>query len=101
RDRPQVFHRARERFARMTHGAYRLELDDGEIPSFRAIDTATGEGKSLDQLSSGTRAQLLIAVRVAFVESIETGLRLPIILDEALANSDDVRADAIIQAVLD
>lgn len=100
-ERPAVFHRARELFAAITKGRYRLELDeeDGE-PVFRAEDRTTGEIRSLDELSDGTRLQLLLAVRVAFAESQEDGLRLPLILDEVLANSDDERAGALIDAVL-
>lgn len=101
RDRPEVFMRAREHFARITRGAYTLEIDDGDVPVFRAIDSSSGEGKSLNQLSGGTRAQLLIAVRIAFVESQESGISVPVIFDEALANSDDERAEALIQAVID
>jgi len=44
--------------------------------------------------------QLLLAVRVAFVEQQEDGWRLPLILDEALANSDDARADALIETII-
>src|SRR5690606_26849641 len=101
--RPEVFHRARELFAQVTRGHYRLEFDDsdlGEVSSFRAVDTLTGRGKSFDELSSGTRVQLLLAVRVAFVETQEHGLRLPLFLDETLGTSDDHRARAIIDAIL-
>src|SRR5690606_27186459 len=45
--RPDVFHRARELFARITHGRYRLDFDDGEPPAFRAYDTTTGVGRAL------------------------------------------------------
>jgi hypothetical protein len=40
-------------------------------------------------------------VRIAFIEAQEQGVRLPIILDETLANSDDSRADAIVRTVLE
>lgn len=98
--RPAVFQRARELFARITHGRYRLDLEDGERAQFRAFDTIKEIGQSLDELSSGTRVQLLLAVRVAFVEQQEQGAKLPLILDETLANSDDARARAIIEAVV-
>src|SRR5690606_25685238 len=48
----------------------------------------------------GTRVQLLLAVRVAFVETQEQGARLPLVFDEVLANSDDDRAQAAIEAVM-
>ncbi|HEX6939170.1 MAG TPA: hypothetical protein VF158_07130 [Longimicrobiales bacterium] len=100
RHRPEVFHRARQLFTRITHGRYRLDFDDGDPPAFRAFDTETGVGHALDELSSGTRVQLLLAVRIAFVESRETGARLPLLLDETLGNSDDERALAIMETAL-
>lgn len=98
--RPEVFHRARERFFRITHGRYRLDFDDGDSPAFRAYDVTTGIGHALDELSSATRIQLLMAVRLAFVEEQEAGVRLPLLLDETLGNADDTRAEAIIDTVL-
>jgi len=98
--RPDVFRRARDLFARITRGRYRLDFDDGEPPAFRAYDTTAGIGRALDELSSGTRVQLLLAVRIAFVESRETGPRLPLLLDETLGNSDDERARAIMETAI-
>ena len=94
---PQVFKRAREVLAEITDDRFRLDFDDG---AFRAFDATTGRAYGLDELSSGTRLQLLLAVRLAFAEGQEVGVRLPLLLDEALANSDDDRAGAIVQAVL-
>ncbi|PAP80627.1 hypothetical protein B1759_04405 [Rubrivirga sp. SAORIC476] len=94
---PQVFKRAREVLADITDDRFRLDFADG---SFRAFDTAQGRSFGLDELSSGTRVQLLLAVRLAFAEQQEVGVRLPLLLDEALANSDDERAGAIVDAVL-
>ncbi|MEZ4570829.1 MAG: AAA family ATPase [Thermomicrobiales bacterium] len=99
RDRPQVFHRARELFVRMTQGRYRLQFSDNPRPAFRATDTTTNLDHGLDELSSATRVQLLMAVRMAFVEEMEHGPKLPLILDETLGNADEHRAEAIIRAV--
>ena len=101
RHRPAVFHRARQVFSAVTQGRYRLDFDDStDPPGFRAVDTSTGAGHGLDELSSGTRLQLLLSVRVAFVEEQEQGLKLPLLLDETLANSDETRARAIIDATV-
>ena len=101
RHRPAVFHRARGLFSAVTQGRYRLEFDDStDPPAFRAVDTSTGAGHALGELSSGTRLQLLLSVRVAFVEEQERGLKLPLLLDETLANSDETRARAIIDATV-
>ena len=96
---PAVFKRARALLLQFTKGRYRLTFDP-EAQAFGAVDTQTGAGHPLGSLSSGTRVQLLLAVRVAFVEQQEDGWRLPLILDEALANSDDARADALIATVI-
>ena len=101
KSRPRVFHRAKELFGRITRGRYDLDFSDANEAAFYAIDSNTGVGHSLDELSSGTRVQLLMAVRVAFVETQEHGYRLPLIFDETLANSDDVRARAIIEGLIE
>ncbi|MBU2551255.1 MAG: AAA family ATPase, partial [Proteobacteria bacterium] len=94
---PEVFHRARDLFARLTQGRYELDLDLGRA-CFRARDTVAGLGCDLEALSGATRLHLLLAVRMAFVESREQGPRLPLLLDETLANSDPERAEAVIDA---
>jgi uncharacterized protein YhaN len=98
--RPEVFRRAQSLFARITRGRHRLDFMDGEPPSFRAFDVNAGVGRSLDELSSATRVQLMLAVRVAFVESQERRVALPLLLDETLGTSDDERARAIIDAII-
>lgn len=98
---PIVFHRARELFSIITRGKYELQFEAGPPPEFTALDTSTGHTLALDQLSSGTRVQLLMAIRLAFVENVEVGPKLPVILDETLGNSDEFRASAIIDAAID
>ena len=95
---PQVFRRARELFAEITRHRYKLALDFDNA-TFRAVDTVRDRGFALDALSSGTKVQLLLAVRVAFVEQQEQGPRLPLVLDETLANSDGEKARAMIDAI--
>ncbi len=97
---PIVFHRARELFGIITRGRYDLQFDEGPPPAFAAQDTATGATLQLDQLSSGTRVQLLMAIRLSFVENVEAGPRLPVLFDETLGNSDELRAGAIIDAAI-
>lgn len=96
---PAVFRRAHELFATITKGQYQLYMSDDSPPTFRAIDSLNG-GRSfgLEELSSGTRLQLLLAVRMAFVIEQEHGLELPLFLDETLGNSDEARAQTIIEA---
>lgn len=96
--RPAVFDRARETLIQITKGRYELEVDGG---SFRVFDTVVERGYGLDELSSGSRLQVLLAVRIAYVEQQEQDLKLPLLLDETLANSDDDRATVIIESVLE
>ena len=96
-DLPAVFSRADELFRHITSDRYRLDLNRAES-TFRVVTDAE-RGLALRELSGGTKVQLLLAVRMAFVETQEQGARLPLVLDEALANSDDGKAAAIIEAV--
>ncbi len=98
---PGVLTHAVGLFARITHGRYRLLVAPGDPPRFRALDTSLGREQNLDELSSGTRLQLLLSVRVAFVEQQERGLQLPLIFDETLGNSDERRARKIIESVVE
>jgi len=100
-EQPRVLRRARELFTRITHGRYELHVHEADPPEFRAKDTAQNQGLALDELSSGTRLQLLLAARVAFVEQQEQAFKVPLILDETLGNSDERRAGEIIDAVIE
>ncbi|WP_103016185.1 AAA family ATPase [Salinibacter ruber] len=95
---PPVFHRARELFGEITDFRYELTLDRGSA-SFRASDRVYERSFALDELSSGTKVQLMLSVRMAFLETQEQACRAPLVLDETLANSDADRARAIIDAV--
>ena len=97
-----VLKRANKIFNRITRGRYELQVteEDGK-PVFKAFDTILNLGQHLDELSTGTRIQLLLSVRVAFVETQESALKLPLLADELLANSDDERAKAIIDALVE
>ena len=98
-NRPPVFRQAKEIFNRITNGRYELIVQEGNSPSFKAYDTVLKIGQELAELSTGTRTQLLLAVRLGFIETLETTYRLPVLADELLANSDDTRSKAIIEAL--
>ena len=100
-EQPGILRRARELFTKITRGRYELHVHESDRAEFRALETSRREGLGLDELSSGTRLQLLLAVRVAYVERQEQGIKVPLILDETLGNSDEQRAEQIIDAVIE
>jgi uncharacterized protein YhaN len=93
-----VFQRADVLLRRITDGQFELRLDDG---TFRAYDTGEQRRVDLNNLSSGTRVQVLLAVRVAFVEHREQETAPPLLLDETLAPFDDQRAETVLDTVID
>ncbi|MCZ6463394.1 MAG: hypothetical protein O7A09_03565 [Proteobacteria bacterium] len=95
--RPAVLDRAMRWFATFTHHHYELRLD--EATGFRAVDTHSGRGLGLAELSDGTRMQLLLAARLAFATQAETGTALPLFLDEALTASDPNRFRAVAESL--
>ncbi|MGM0588031.1 MAG: AAA family ATPase [Bacteroidota bacterium] len=98
---PAVMRRANEWFQKITNDRYQLKMSTREARSeFTALDTVNGQQYALEALSSGSRIQLLLAVRLAFVEEHETDVQFPLLVDELLANSDDTRAQQIIDALI-
>ena len=91
---PAVLQRAGRDLELFTHGRYgvRGERDGG----VRVIDhDRPGRGLALGELSTGTRAQLFLALRQAFAAEVSRGERVPLVLDDALATSDPDRVRAI------
>ena len=87
---PELLRRARERFEQVTAHEFTLELADKS--GFTARDLTQGVLRTPAELSSGTRMQLLLALRLAWTEYRERGGEaLPLFLDEALTTSDESR----------
>ena len=97
--RPKVLERARHHFGTFAHHRYELNVSPSDDASFVAVDVTSGEGLSPDKLSDGTRAQLILAARLAFAEESEQGADLPLFLDEALDHSDPNRFHAIARSL--
>ena len=97
---PRVFERARDHFSVFTRHNYELHLaKEGKEPRLFATELRVGEVRELDELSDGTRAQLLLAARIAFAEEVEQGKILPLFFDEALDQSDPTRFAAIVRSL--
>ena len=95
---PEVLQRARELFREVTSHAFDFELgDDGQ---FIARDLQQEAPRTLAELSSGTRMQLLLALRLAWIQTQERGTSpLPLFLDEALTTSDEDRFKVMAQSL--
>ena len=91
---PGLLRDARERFEAFTHHQWSFEVD-GHYQAM-ARDLRRDRRQPLTALSSGTRMQLLLAARVAWARDQEgNGPRLPLVLDEALTNTDARRFAAV------
>lgn len=101
RDQPAVLREAKRLFAVFTKDRFELgiEAGAGETPRFHAIDVSNGRRVSIAELSTGTRTQLLLAARLAFLEASEGERRLPVFLDEVLGYSDPERFRAVVESL--
>ncbi|RMF85016.1 MAG: hypothetical protein D6739_05165, partial [Nitrospirae bacterium] len=96
---PPLLRRAEGWFAAFTRHRYRLRVGaEGELV---AVEAESGAERTLEQLSDGTRAQLLLAARVAFATHHEGEEPLPLMLDEALSVADPDRFAAVAAALLE
>jgi uncharacterized protein YhaN len=66
------------------------------------IDDDAGGSFKVEHLSSGTREQLFLAVRMAMIRELsEQGMELPMVLDDVLVNFDQTRTEAAVETLLD
>jgi len=94
---PEVLAKASEYFSAFTNNLYDLRVRTGteNTGQFYAFENDTEKSFGLAELSDGTRAQLLLAVRLAFITVNEGQARPPLFLDESLTASDPVRFSTI------
>jgi uncharacterized protein YhaN len=97
---PQMLRDVSRLFARMTLGRYTdisRRLDEQGTLQVRQAD---GREKSPQQLSTGTREQLYLAIRLAYVlHYCREAEPLPVVMDDVLVNFDDARAAATLDAL--
>lgn len=93
---PRLLELARAWMKRFTEGQHDVQFADD---SFASYDSSKGRMFSTAALSSGTKAQLLLALRLAAIEVQEKEAAYPLFLDEVLANSDDQRSEAVAGAL--
>jgi len=99
--RPAVLREADRLLGLFTGNRYELRMAaaaDGP-DRFLARPTDGIRPLELGELSDGTRAQLLLAVRLAFLASAEDEARPPLFLDDALTSADPERFAAVAAAL--
>jgi DNA repair protein SbcC/Rad50 len=94
---PAALATAGQWFERFTRHRYRLQFEGDH---FIAFDSRQNRRCSLVELSTGTRVQLLLAVRLAWIAQAEKHHEaLPVFMDEVLTTTDPDRYRAVVESV--
>jgi len=95
-DCPAILSKASAWMKTFTSGQHDISFSDSQ---FRSYDAKKDRTYLLDELSSGTRVQMLLSLRLAAIELAETTVRYPLIFDELMATSDEPRTSALCSAI--
>ncbi|QOC23120.1 AAA family ATPase [Wenzhouxiangella sp. AB-CW3] len=96
---PATLARAGRWFGQFTRHRYQLHFNGQR---FEAYDTRADRQRTIPQLSTATRMQLLLALRLAWIEQAELDSEpLPVFMDEVLTTSDPDRYQLVVEAVQD
>lgn len=94
--------RASEHFATLTRGSFealRADFNEKDEPVLVGV-RATGERVHVEGMSSGTRDQLYLALRLSSLERyMEASEPMPFIVDDILVDFDDERSEAALGAL--
>ncbi|MBQ2790243.1 MAG: AAA family ATPase [Thermoguttaceae bacterium] len=99
--RPQILEDAEAIFSRLTAGRYsRIVANVGDgSGAFKAVQR-DGVAKTPRELSSGTREQLYLALRLAHIRKYcENAESLPLLTDDAFVNFDDARCEEALRVL--
>jgi uncharacterized protein YhaN len=101
-NQPAMLRDVGQLFSKLTRGRYvglRRKLDtQGTL----VLAEANGKSKEPNQLSTGTREQLYLAIRLAYVRHYcRENEPLPLVMDDVLVNFDDERAEAALDLLID
>ena len=98
---PETLRRAAEYLEQLTVGRYNniwAPLGERQL----LIDDDNGHSLRVEELSSGTREQLFLAIRFALAEEMaEQGLELPLVLDDVIVNFDAERTQAAVDTLIE
>ena len=98
---PETLKKASEYLDRLTCRKYRniwVPLGERRL----LIDDDQGQATRVEHLSSGTREQLFLAIRLAMIQEFAgRGVDLPMVLDDVVVNFDQVRTEAAVNTLID
>jgi uncharacterized protein YhaN len=101
-NQPAILRDVGQFFATMTRGRYtgiRQKLDERRT---LLLSQANGKDKEPHQLSTGTREQLYLAIRLAYAQHYcRENEPLPIVMDDVLVNFDDQRSEAALDMLIE
>ena len=97
---PKLLGLTRKFLSELTGGRYTdVQHDDAAKESFKIVNQQ-GQNFEPSQLSTGTREQLYLAIRMAFiVHHCEEYEPLPVLMDDCFVNFDDTRAKNAIESI--
>ena len=103
RNQGPLIEQASERFAIITSGRYTgIVIDYDEERQILKAVRADGERLRMEQLSTGRRDQLFLALRLAAIEGhVGNGEPLPVIVDDIMIQFDDEAAAATFKVLAD
>ena len=92
----EVIQVASEYFNRLTQGRYQaIQMKNMKI----AVQNDDEKWFVASELSRGTLDQLLISIRLAFIENLSYKVSLPILIDDGFVNFDSVRKKIMLQLI--
>lgn len=84
----------------LTAGRYQTVEHDTANPTKFVVRNAQGEALEPEKLSTGTREQLYLAIRMAFITNYcENHEPLPVIMDDCFVNFDDMRTANALRSI--
>jgi uncharacterized protein YhaN len=97
---PALLQYTRDFLRKLTGGRYQSVEHDSTNPTQFVVRSASGQSFEPDKLSTGTREQLYLAIRMAFITHYcETHEPLPVIMDDCFVNFDDSRTAHALAAI--
>ncbi|MEO7112711.1 MAG: AAA family ATPase [Polyangiaceae bacterium] len=98
-NQPSLLKSVSELLSQITGGKY-VRVEQRFADSILRVVTSQGDERTFDELSTGTREQLYLSIRLAFVEDYcQKNEPLPVVMDDVFVNFDHERAKASFSAL--